>query len=256
MREFDKLSVSEIMTPEPVTVSEDDDVEEVKQVLRKLETRSLPVVDSSGRLTGIIGIKDISRFVWRKDEGVTSGEVTGESVRIKAKVKSVMVEYPSSVSPETTVLQAAKLMYNQGISTLPVVVDSKPVGILTQYDLVSYLASFLKRDMVLVQISGIVDEESYLYQPMFDEIHSCMRKIARIEKPTMMDLHVRVYKQSGDKEKYSLQSRLTTEEGMYYAKASDWDPMKALGTVLDHLERRVKERKEEALRERRRVRLE
>lgn len=51
--------IRDVMTPSPLTVSPDEPIEVAKQLMAKIKARHLPVVDSEGRLIGIVSIKDI-----------------------------------------------------------------------------------------------------------------------------------------------------------------------------------------------------
>jgi CBS domain-containing protein len=64
-----KIKVKEIMTPDPITVSQDSTIGEASQVMLDYKISGLPVVDSDGKLAGIITESDIFRIVvqeWRK----------------------------------------------------------------------------------------------------------------------------------------------------------------------------------------------
>ncbi len=54
-------------------------------------------------------------------------------------VKSVMVE-AYTISPETTIEEAARIMIDKGINHLPVVEDGKLVGIITSWDIAKAVA--------------------------------------------------------------------------------------------------------------------
>lgn len=54
-----------------------------------------------------------------------------------ALVTTIMTSEVVTVGPDTTVTQAARLMVQHGISSLPVVHDGKLVGILTETDVIS-----------------------------------------------------------------------------------------------------------------------
>lgn|SRR5690606_24959994 len=58
-----RLRVQEIMTPNPVTASEDAEVGEAAYLMLKYKVSGLPVLDATGRLTGIITESDIFRMV-------------------------------------------------------------------------------------------------------------------------------------------------------------------------------------------------
>jgi len=64
--------VRDAMTPNPVSVREDDDVDEAVQVMSQRQIRRLPVVDAGGKLAGIISQADIAT---RAHRDRTTGEL-------------------------------------------------------------------------------------------------------------------------------------------------------------------------------------
>jgi acetoin utilization protein AcuB len=71
-----QLKVSEFMTHQPVTVAQDVTIGEAAQLMLKSMIRGLPVLDSKGKLIGIVTESDIFRLVareWaRQEEGLLS----------------------------------------------------------------------------------------------------------------------------------------------------------------------------------------
>ncbi len=59
-----KLSVSEVMTRQPITIAPTTTVEEAMMVVSDTRRRHLPVVQA-GRVLGMISIGDLTRFVVR-----------------------------------------------------------------------------------------------------------------------------------------------------------------------------------------------
>lgn len=53
------LDVDDVMTPEPVTATADEDVGEVLRRMRSFSVRRVPVVDASGTLEGIVSLDDV-----------------------------------------------------------------------------------------------------------------------------------------------------------------------------------------------------
>lgn len=60
-----KLTIREIMTPNPVTISPDDTIGQAAQLMLNYMIGGLPVMDHHGRLVGIITESDIFRVVVR-----------------------------------------------------------------------------------------------------------------------------------------------------------------------------------------------
>ena len=66
-----RLTIGEIMTPNPVTISPDETIGAAAQLLLKYMIGGLPVLDRDGQLIGIITESDIFRLVvrdWMKSQ--------------------------------------------------------------------------------------------------------------------------------------------------------------------------------------------
>ena len=70
-----EVRVSELMTPRPVTAGPEDEVEVVREVMVAQLVRRVPVVDSDGKLVGIVAQADIAR-----EEGAASDQEVGRIV--------------------------------------------------------------------------------------------------------------------------------------------------------------------------------
>ena len=64
----DAATTVELMTVPAITVTPQDDVSEAARLLEKHHIKRMPVVDSTGRLVGIISRRDILRLFLRSDE--------------------------------------------------------------------------------------------------------------------------------------------------------------------------------------------
>ena len=54
-------TVSDLEFKKPIAIHERDSVQALSLLMRETGVRSLPVVDDSGRVSGIVGLKDIAR---------------------------------------------------------------------------------------------------------------------------------------------------------------------------------------------------
>ena len=71
-RDIVQLKAKDCMTPKPVTVKRDTELDEVVRLMEKHQIRRVPVVDDNGLLCGIVAQADIARKAQDK---------TGEVVR-------------------------------------------------------------------------------------------------------------------------------------------------------------------------------
>jgi CBS domain-containing protein len=148
--------VREIMDSEPETVAPDTSVEEVLRVLRENELPGVPVIDAEGRCIGIVTEADL---VLPDDQGdlhiphyvnLFGGTVFLEPLgRFEQRLRKafasnaadMMTGDPDTVSPDTTVREAARLIHESGHNRLPVVEDGRLVGVVTRVDVLGALAA-------------------------------------------------------------------------------------------------------------------
>ena len=252
--ELRDVPVESIMSPEVRTAKGEDLALDAVTVMRDMDIRILPVVDDMGRIMGIVGFKDVANYNWREKKRQTLGEMVGNSYPSDVHVSSVMIEEPVTIPPGTSVMDAASLMLDRNISTLPIVKDRELKGIVTRYDLVELVASFRRREMMYMQITGLEREDRFETEQMERVITQSVQKIARIVDPLMFSLHVTKYNQEGIRAKYSLNGRLVTASGVMNANAVQWDLIQATTDLMGMFERRVIDKKEEKLEHRRRAR--
>ena len=97
----------------------------------------MPVEDSKGELVGLITSRLILRHYARRHQPTEQPPAT--------TVKEIMVEKPTTVKPETPILEAMNTMRTQRIGCLPVVKGKELVGIVTEMDLLRVTSRLLER---------------------------------------------------------------------------------------------------------------
>ncbi len=118
-------TVGQFMATDLFTVRPDDIVDFAASLMEWRYVRHVPVEDDSGHLLGLISHRQLLRLVAR---GGRSGQTT--------MVRDLMHTDPLSVRPETTTVEAIRLMREKRLSCLPVVKDDKLVGLVTEHDLI------------------------------------------------------------------------------------------------------------------------
>lgn len=148
-------TVAQIMDADPVTVTEDTDVETVVRTLKQHELPGVPVVNEGGRCVGIITEADL---VLADEQGdlhlphyieLFGGVIYLESLHrfeeklrkaFAATAKDMMTADPDSVDAAATVQDAAKRISSSGHNRLPVVEHGRLVGVVTRVDVLQALA--------------------------------------------------------------------------------------------------------------------
>ncbi len=146
------LKVEEIMTREPLTVAPDTPITEAAKLLLERRINGLPVVDSTGRLVGIICQSDLvtqqKKFPIPTLFTLLDGLIPLQSTKsLDREVKKItatrvgdaMTEDPVTVSPDMTLDEVASLMVDRKFHTLPVVREDALVGVIGKEDVLRTL---------------------------------------------------------------------------------------------------------------------
>ena len=124
--------VLEWMAPNPITISPRTTLSEANRIMKDHRVRRLPVVDE-GKLVGIITTGDLREAAPSMATSLSVFELT--YLLDKVSVDKIMRRNVITVSPKTSVRDAAEIMLQNKISGLPVVDMKRVVGIITESDL-------------------------------------------------------------------------------------------------------------------------
>jgi CBS domain-containing protein len=134
---LEKVVVSEWMSKPVVTVEPSTPLKNAHQIMKDCRIRRLPVV-KDGHLVGIITSGDIREASPSDATSLSVWELN--YLWDQLTVEHSMTRDPVTVKPETTILEAARLMLEKKISGMPVVDTSGHiVGILTESDIFKML---------------------------------------------------------------------------------------------------------------------
>jgi len=126
------MYVREKMSRNVITITPDQSLRMAKEQMHKHGVRRLPVV-RNGKLVGIVTDRDV-RQAWASQATSLS---THELLYLldRVTVQEVMTPKVFTVTSETPLVEAARLMHDCKIGGLPVVEGGAVVGIITETDL-------------------------------------------------------------------------------------------------------------------------
>jgi CBS domain-containing protein len=135
MADFAQLRVANLMTIDPVAVAVDASIEEAESLLASYRISGLPVVDSAGRLVGVISKTNLI------GDGSVALDALLRGNRTGLKVGELMTAPAITVRLDTTLVEAARIMTDAHIHRL-VAVDERdrPIGVLSASDYVTLVA--------------------------------------------------------------------------------------------------------------------
>ena len=134
------MKVQDLMQVEVVTLRVTDTLEAADTLMRAGLIRHLPVIDADNRLVGLIAQADVVK-------------ASASSTRLHAPEKEGLATIPArevmvtdiiTTAPDTEIGEAVDLLAEGRLGCLPVVEDSRLVGILTETDCLRYLRDLLK----------------------------------------------------------------------------------------------------------------
>jgi len=115
------IPVKEVMTRNVITFREDTPVEEIAQTLSSRRITGAPVVAGEGLVVGIVSEVD----VFSKKGAVA---------------KDIMSPHVISVTEDTGIDEAARLLAGERIRRVPVIKGGKMVGLLSRSDVLDFFA--------------------------------------------------------------------------------------------------------------------
>jgi acetoin utilization protein AcuB len=127
------MLVRERMSKQPVTITADVPITEALRIMRENQVRRLPVLDSDGKLIGIVSEKDL---LYASPSPATSLSIYEMHYMLsRLKVTELMTPDPVTITPDTLLEEAALIMADNKIGGLPVMEDGRLVGIITETDI-------------------------------------------------------------------------------------------------------------------------
>lgn len=133
------LRVRDIMTHEVTTLKRNDKLTLADDIMQLARIRHLPVLgDDSKQLVGIVSQRDLFRGALARALGY--GQHAQRKVLDTLLVKEVMSSEVITTTPDTPLVEAARVLTERKIGCLPVVEDDHLVGIVTEGDFVAMVA--------------------------------------------------------------------------------------------------------------------
>ncbi len=134
-----RVPVSSIMTKNVVKLNLTDDLTKAEMLFKKNNIRHIPVVNGNN-IIGMLSYTDLLRisFVDAVDD---DEEIIDTTVYNMFTIEQVMAKRLVTISPETTIKEAAEILATKEFHALPVVEGDLLVGIVTTTDLIKYLIS-------------------------------------------------------------------------------------------------------------------
>jgi acetoin utilization protein AcuB len=130
------MKVVNVMTTRPISVSPEDSIQQVREIMDEENIRQLPVINKR-ELIGIITDRDIRSFLG----GRSLSYLEEQEVAMETKVATVMTDKPITLSPDDDLREAVELLLEEKMGGIPVV--DRDVGLMGIITYVDVLRCFL-----------------------------------------------------------------------------------------------------------------
>jgi acetoin utilization protein AcuB len=145
--------VSQIMSGNVITIDADASCHDAVTLMVRNKIRHLPVVGPHGLLRGIVTDRDLRHHLFEPDVFRAIGFVPVEQLLSAVRVRQIMSAPVISIEPDAELEEAARVMREDKLGSLPVVDGGRIVGIITETDL---LRRMVGADACCSEVEAIV----------------------------------------------------------------------------------------------------
>lgn len=135
------MLVRDRMTLSPVTITPDVSVTEALRLMNEKKIRRLPVLDTAGNLVGIVSDRDLLQASPSPATSLAIWEI--HDLLAKLTVEKTMTRQVITITGDTPLEEAARVMVDSKIGGLPVMKGKDLVGIISESDLFKTLLELL-----------------------------------------------------------------------------------------------------------------
>lgn len=134
--------VRDLMTTDLFTLSKDDNLKTLEDMMKWRAIRHIPVVDEEHHVVGLVTHRDLLKYSISGFANVEEEEK--DAINRSIPVSSIMKTNIHSIPPDTSLQDAAKMMLKYKFGCLIIVENEKLAGIITEADFMKF---FVERDV-------------------------------------------------------------------------------------------------------------
>ena len=128
------MKVRELMSRNVMTVGPEDSCLEAVARMHRSGVRHLPVVDPMGELIGIVTDRDLRHHLFARHVLEEVGTIAVDALLKGAPVSEIMSSPVLSTDADDDLIEAARVMREDKVGSLPVVDAGRVIGIVTEMD--------------------------------------------------------------------------------------------------------------------------
>ena len=255
IKEFENYSTRNLASTDLIEVFEEDPIDKARNLMLDKNISRLPVLDSEGELSGIIGSTDLLKMIVPKESQSDSGsgprsfegdlEGSGE----KESMSNITVDQVMNTTPVTQegfgpANEVVELMQERDQTDVIVTDNSYPEAIVTVKDFVDYIRDQGQHNMVLVNLVGleVEEEKAAVHDKIATQLRGSLGR--KVEKPEELSMHFKKSDKDGKKHRFEVKAKFYSEFGITTATVEDWGLMTVVDQALDEINVQVRKENE------------
>lgn len=161
------MIIAERMKKNPATASPNMSISDASAKMKAEKVHRLPVLDDQKHLVGVISEKAI--LLAAPSPASTLSKYEMSDLLYRLKVKDIMIRNPLTITPDTTIEEAVKLMVENDLSCLPVMDNDYLCGIVSKSDLFKILLEMLGDKHPGIRVEALVDDKLGVVASLSDQ---------------------------------------------------------------------------------------
>ncbi len=161
------MIIADRMRKNPITATPDMSISEASSKMKAEKIHRMPVLDEYKHLVGVISEKDILLAAPSPASTLSAYEINYLLSRLK--VKNIMSRNPLTITKDTTIEEAVKLMAENDLSCLPVMEGGYLVGIVSKSNLLKILLEMLGDKYPGIRVEALVEDKVGVVSSLSDQ---------------------------------------------------------------------------------------
>ena len=236
-----KTNASDIMTPNPIVVSESDKVTLAKSIMKRRRIDHLPVLKDS-RLVGMISSKDIIELMVQPESiGRKSTGIDNTQDRLDIAIRGILDKNALTAEINDSLPSTIDLIVSQNSTYCLIKATDEVQGIITYRDIINLLGEKVKEEIPIF-IIGLPDEplDAELAKSKFTNLVRLLKKAY----PNLEEARcrIKIRQVQGARKRYEVDASIITTQSVASYVTVGWDLPKMFDQMSDSLKKRLAHR--------------
>jgi CBS domain-containing protein/ribosome-associated translation inhibitor RaiA len=234
-----QISVSELMSSPAYTIDENASIAAAKGALKEKKAHRL-VVTRLGKLIGVVSNFDIG--TWSGRPNLASGR---KDIRLSQQINVDEMRISSFLRPDVTLVKegsslsdAAKRMVEKQVSTVIIVSDGRPLGVISALDIFRKVQE-LAQECIPIQVSGLDEEDIGCFERIQSKFGHVLERFKQTFNIRNCSVHVK-----GGKSTYVVAIYLDTDRGHVSLKCERGSLQEGIDELAAELHEVLRKKKE------------